>query len=573
MKIQLVALSSVALLVTSVDGLAQGNQSHDHSQPPSSSNATEQLVSGVVFVDKNRNGIREQRENGVRGVSVSNGIEVVQTNGRGEYQIGLAPESVLFISKPEKFDVRLDENNLPQIYYLHYPNGTPAVADWQYDVIEPTGPLPDSIDFALTPSKVETRFNAMAFADPQAKSEEDQDMVREDVVNELVGNPFQALFGIVAGDVVNDTLSLYDRHNRMFSQIGIPMWNVPGNHDINFESPNPRYATQTFTKHFGPTYYSFDYGDVHVVALNNVQYKGKDQGRYDNTVYRGYIPEEQLQWLKNDLKYVSKDKLILITTHIPLVTYALDGKGNRYDMGDNINTVNLEELIDILKPFDNIYAIAGHDTSNSWKVEVNHTHGWYGTPWIAHTLAEVRGNGWTRGPRDERDVRAATMQDGNPNGYYLLRIDGTKVEPRFIPSGQKGNLQQRMRIVLDPLLEGTTNYNGEVIAINRGKLQPGTKVVVNLFDGGERDSVELSLDDAPLVPMTNVLRTDPFMERQHAKFEGTPDAFSSPAPSSHIWEYRLPANLAPGLHKVVVASEDEFGQQAIDSFTFELLAD
>lgn len=571
MRKQLSVIAIAAAMAASAETLAHGQHKHDHYRPPPHAGGEQQLAKGTVFVDRNGNGLRDRGERGVRGVSVSNGIDVVRTNGRGEYQIELAPESILFMSKPAKFDVRVDENNLPQMYYLHYPEGTPAVADWQYDVIQPTGPLPDSIDFALSPSNVETRFNAMAFADPQARSEEDQDMVREDVVNELIGNPFNALFGIVAGDVVNDTLSLYERHNQMFAQIGIPMWNVPGNHDINFESPNDQYANQTFSKHFGPTYYSFDYGQVHVVALNNVQYKGKDQGRYDNTVYRGYIPEAQLEWLKNDLRYVSRDKLILIATHIPLVTHALDGQGNRYDMGDNINTVNLDQLIEILKPFDRIYAIAGHDTSNSWKVEINHTHGWHGTPWIAHTLAEVRGNGWTRGPRDERDVRAATMQDGNPNGYYVLRVDGTEVQPRFIPSGEKGNLEQRARIVLDPMLAGTRDADGNVIAINRGELQPGTKVVVNLFDGGERDRVELSLDDKPLVPMQNVLRTDPFMERQHAEFAGTPDAFSTPAPSSHIWEYPLPDNLAPGLHKVVVVSEDEFGQQAMETFSFELL--
>ena len=529
------------------------------------------MARGVVFKDNNQNGIRDHGERGIQDISVSNGIDVVRTNEHGEYQIPLPAESILFISKPAEFDVPVDENNLPQFHYIHYPEGTPAVADWKYAVIEPTGPLPETIDFALVPAKVREKFNAMAFADTQAKREEEQDMVREDVVNELIGNPFKALFGITAGDVVYDTLSLYDRHNQMMAQIGIPMWNLPGNHDINYESPNHKYATQSFSKHYGPTYYSFDYGKIHVVALNNVQYKGAGQGRYDNTTYRGYIPEEQLAWLANDLKYVDQNKLIVIATHIPLVTYALDGKGERYAMGDNINTVNLDKLLELLKPFDNIYAIAGHDTSNSWKVEINHTHGWYGTPWISHTLAEVRGNGWNTGPRDETDVRAATMQDGNPNGYYVMQFDGTKVKPRFIPSGEKGNLKKQMRIVLDPLLEGTVDLEGKVAAINRGVLLPGTKVVVNLFDGGERDKVEISLDDGPLVEMYNIVRNDPFMEREYAKYRGTPDAFSTPQPSAHIWEYDLPSNLAPGIHKVRVTSKDEFDQAAEDYFTFELL--
>lgn len=574
MKSSLSILSGIMFAI--MYGQAVAHEDHEHAghhDRKHSEAADMDMVHGVVFHDRNENGVRDRGEPGIPGVSVSNGVDVVRTGGRGEYSISLAPESILFISKPAEYDVPVDENNLPQFYYIHYPEGTPAVADWKYDVIEPTGPLPKEIDFPLLAAKVERKFNAMAFADPQAKTGEEQDMVREDVVNELMGNPFDAKFGITAGDVVYDTLSLYERHNRMFGQIGIPMWNVPGNHDLNYPSPNDKYATQTFIKHFGPTYYSFDYGRIHVVGLNNVQYKGAGQGKYDNTSYRGYISEEQLEWLENDLKYVDRDKLIIIATHIPLITYALDGKGERYAMGDNINTVNFDKLLEVLEPFDNIYAIAGHDTSNSWKVEVNHTHGWHGTPWISHTLAEVRGNGWNKGPRDNRDVRDSTMQDGNPNGYYVMHFDGTEVQPRFIPSGQKANLNQRMRIMLDPMLEGTVDFEGKVTAINRGMLVPGTKLVVNLFDGGERDSVQVSLDKSDFVSMVNVVRNDPLMVREYAKYKGTPDAFSSPAPSSHIWEYELPYwELGAGLHTVVVKTSDEFGQTAEDSFTFELLA-
>jgi hypothetical protein len=562
--------TTLTCLLASGQALAHGNHAHGLPHNAKPADASSNLAKGTVFLDKNRNGIQDRGERGIRGVPVSNGIDVVTTDAHGQYRIALPAESILFISKPAEYDVPVDENNLPKFYYIHYPEGTPAVAEWKYDVIAPTGPLPARIDFPLLQAKKQTRFKAMVFADPQAKTEEEQDMVREEVVNELIGNPFGALFGMTAGDVVYDTLSLYERHNAMFGKIGIPMWNVPGNHDINYESPNHKYATQSFSKYFGPTYYSFNYGDVHVVALNNVQYKGAGQGRYDNTVYRGYVSEEQIAWLKNDLQHVDRDKLIVIITHIPLITYALDGKGQRYAMGDNINTVNLDQLIDILKPFDKVYAIAGHDTSNSWKVEVNHTHGWYGTPWIAHTLAETRGNGWNNGPRGENGARAATMQDGNPNGYYVMGFDGTDVKPRFVPAGQKGNLNNTMRIVLDPLLQGANDAEGNIVTLNRGRLQAGSKIVVNLFDGGERDSVKLSLNNGAFAAMTNVLRTDPFMERQYERYRGTPDAFSRPEISSHIWEFELPADLTPGTHTVVVKAVDEFGQRSQQAFSFEL---
>ncbi|MEQ8486935.1 MAG: calcineurin-like phosphoesterase family protein [Pseudomonadales bacterium] len=526
------------------------------------------IATGMVYLDRNGNGVRDPGERGIGGVSVSNGLDVVQTDATGRYRISLPAESILFISKPAEFEVPVNGDNLPQFYYIHYPDGTPPVADFEFPVIDPTGPLPAAIDFALLPGRKNVKaFRVMGFADPQARTEEFQDQVREDIVNGLVDNPFGAVFGLVAGDVVDDNLDLYPRHIAMMGKIGIPLWNVPGNHDINFRAPDDRYSTQTYQRYFGPTDFSFNHGDVHFIGLDNVQYKGDGQGRYDNTIYRGYLSPQQLEWLRNDLKYVPRDKLIVIMTHISLITYALDGQGERFALGDNINTVNFAELLEVLAPFQRVYAIAGHDTSNSWKVKVDHTHNWHGDWFIAHTLAEVRGNGWSSGPRDERDVRWATMQDGNPNGYYVMTFRGTEVQPRFIPAA--GDPYRTMRIVLDPLLDGTRDPDGAVTAINRGRLQAGTKVVVNLFDGGERDLVELSIDGGEYVAMANVLRNDPFMDRLRARFAGTPDGFSSPQPSSHIWEHPLPA-LEPGLHVLRVRALDEFGQASRDALTFEL---
>jgi hypothetical protein len=149
----------------------------------------------------------------------------------------------------------------------------------------------------------------------------------------------------------------------------------------------------------------------------------------------------------------------------------------------------------------------------------------------------------------------------------VISFKGTEVKPRFIPA--KGDPNETMRIVLDPLLHGTRGADGEVLAINRGALLPGTKLVVNFFDGGERDRVEVSLDGQPYVTMQNVLRTDPFMERQYAKYRGTDDAFSRPQPSSHIWEHAL-NDLGPGVHTARVRARDEFGQRSESTFSFEV---
>ncbi|MEQ8313248.1 MAG: calcineurin-like phosphoesterase C-terminal domain-containing protein [Gammaproteobacteria bacterium] len=527
-----------------------------------------EFATGSVFVDSNGDGRRNGSESGLSGVAVSNGCNVVLSDGQGNYRIDIAANEILFISKPAGYSVPVDEFQVPRFFYRHYPDGTPeeiagTAVEWLFPVIEATGPLPTTIDFPLIPDNSEqASFLAHGFADTQARYDLGQDMLREDLVNPLIGNPYQVEFGLTVGDVVYDNLALYERHKRMMSLMAIPQWNLPGNHDLNFNSPNAYFANESYKRHYGPTYYSFNQGNVHFVALNNVEYAGAGQEFADGR-YRGYITDNQLRWLENDLAHVATDKLIVIATHIPLITEATDSNGTT---ATGPSTENFSRLLDILAPFQNIYGLAGHDTSNSWKVEIDHQHGWSGQPWLAHTLAEVRGNGWDSGPKDLRGVRDAMMQDGNPNGFYLLHFDDTRLTPEFIPFPFGADAAQRLRITLDPPLAEEPQGS-----INRGVLHRDTKLVVNLFDGGVRDSVWYSLDGGPRLSMQYTVRTDPFAEKAYQRFLDTDSAFSSPTLSSHIWEAELGNELSTGLHSIVVTSEDEFGQRQRGNFTFEIL--
>lgn len=554
------ALNSIALALFALSGevVAQCGIDGPH-----------ETASGRVFLDNNGDGQYQRVETGIADVAVSNGCEVVITDDDGYYEIALAATEILFVSKPASYRLPVDTDMLPQFFYRHYPTGTPDVVagtsvQWLFPVVEPTGLLPETIDFPLLPLDASDEFTAHGFADTQARFELSQDMLREDLINPLIGNPHNVDFGLTVGDVANDNLSIYPRHKAMMGLMGMPQWYVPGNHDVNFASPDARHANETYKRYFGPTYYSFNHGKVHFIVLNNVEYAGANREFADGR-YRGFIPPGQLHWLENDLAHVDSEKLLVIATHIPLLAEASDGSS---PVANGPNTENFRELLRILEPFDNLYGLAGHDTSNSWKVEINHSHGWNGTPWIAHTLAEVRGNGWTRGPADLRGVRDAMMEDGNPNGYYVLRFNDTNLVPEFIPFPFGPDAGKRLRITLDPLLLAPVDT-----AINRGYLRPGTQVVVNLFDGGVRDRVWMSIDGQPRQPMRYSVRTDPYVERLHARYENSDDAFGSARRSAHIWEAPLPAGLNPGLHHIVVTTEDEFGQHQRGAFTFELLED
>jgi hypothetical protein len=567
-----IAIAIALSLWFSLPATVHAHEDHSHhvSHECGNVNPLNEWARGRVFVDSNGNRQLDVAETGVANVSVSNGCEVVLTDDQGRYDIALAPANILFISQPAGYRVPLDEFNVPQFFYLHYPDGTPtdidgAAVQWQWDVIAPTGPLPASIDFALTATpEVGIQFDAHAFADTQARTDLDQDKLREELITPLIDNPYGVQFGITVGDVVYDNFALYDRHKAMMALMDIPQWYLPGNHDVNFESPDARFANETYKRHFGPIYYSFNVGNVHFVALNNVEYAGVGKTLPDGSRYRGFISEDQLYWLQRDLANVAKDKLIVIATHIPLITGASDGSGSAPARGPS--TVNFDQLIQLLLPFANVYAIAGHDTSNSWKVEVNHEHNWHGQPWLAHTLAEVRGNGWATGPEDLRGVNDAMMQDGNPNGFYVLKFDDVRVVPEFIPFPFGPDAGQRLRITLDPALQ-TPNAN----SINRGTLLSGTKVVVNLFDGGMRDQVWMSHNGASAVPMRYTIRTDPYAERAYTQMQGTAQTMGRPTLSAHIWELELPDDLTAGVHQLTINTLDEFGQRHQAHLSFEII--
>jgi hypothetical protein len=70
--------------------------------------------------------------------------------------------------------------------------------------------------------------------------------------------------------------------------------------------------------------------------------------------------------------------------------------------------------------------------------------------------------------------------------------------------------------------------------------------------------------------MRYVLRADPFVARAREKHTDAARPFPAAAVSAHIWELNLPDDLPPGLHHVVVESEDEFGQMRRGVLSFEV---
>ena len=72
--------------------------------------------------------------------------------------------------KPTGYAVPVDEQMLPRFYYIHQPAGSPQSLKLRYRGIEPTGTLPDSVDFALKKVDEPQKFEVLLFTDPKSTS-------------------------------------------------------------------------------------------------------------------------------------------------------------------------------------------------------------------------------------------------------------------------------------------------------------------------------------------------------------------------------------------------------------------
>ncbi|MAD06310.1 MAG: Cna protein B-type domain containing protein [Gammaproteobacteria bacterium] len=469
-----------------------------------------QTATGRVFIDENRNGLLDEGEVGLANVRVSNGASVVRTDATGRYRLAADEQTIIFITKPSNYAIPVNQHMLPQFYYIHQPNGSPARL--RYKGIEPTGPLPAEINFPLIERPEKKKFEALLFADTQPQTTRELDYIRDDVVAELVGA--DAAFGMTMGDIMFDDLSMLPRYNAIISKIGIPWYNVPGNHEINFESTNDRYSLETFKKFYGPPYFAFEYADALFVVLDNIDYKGGGEADpadvRGNGGYEARISRSQLQWLAEELKHVEQERLVFIATHAPL------GSEN-----GSYATDNREKLFRLLAGRPNLYSVAGH-THTTDHVYFDKDDGFAGPgKFHHHVLATVSGAWWS-GPFDERGIAVSDQRDGTPNGYHILEVDSTDVAVRFKGAGKPADYQ--MRIVFD-VAHHQLNVNG-IRDFKAGELLDGrisqdhlnaAAIIVNLFDGGPNSKVRYRVEDGEYRPLKRVLRKDPYMLEQYAR--------------------------------------------------------
>ncbi len=140
------------------------------------------------------------------------------------------------------------------------------------------------------------------------------------------------------------------------------------------------------------------------------------------------------------------------------------------------------------------------------------------------------------------------MECGTPNGWSIVTFEGDRYSVVFKVARRPADYQMNI-------------FAPEVVPAARAG---ETEVLVNVFAGSERSTVEMRLGADPWTRMKKAARQDPYqLALNQAEENGhlpRGRRASGAVESPHIWQAWLPADPPPGTHLIEVRTTDMFGQ-------------
>lgn len=260
---------------------------------------------------------------GIAGVPVSDGYTVTVTDANGVYQFKSDLKSrYVFYTTPSAYKVRLDPTSKTPSFY-----SVKKIPRKQYC----------RNDFTLEPlDSQEEKFSLVMIADPQVKNTNTVNIFKTTTMedfSETLGSDrerYGNVYAFALGDIVNST-SLYD----LWAPVGttlarvklsdgtfVPVFKCIGNHDLDNRSgvASDYDAVQPFIDNFGPTDYSLNRGNVHIVVMDNMVFKRISSSAAADV--EEYFTSERLEWLRQDLALIPDkgQKTIVFCCHGPFLS-------------------------------------------------------------------------------------------------------------------------------------------------------------------------------------------------------------------------------------------------------------
>ena len=351
-------------------------------------------------------GLVSSEEGPVANVVVSDGTEVTVTDDKCIYELKSAKKwGYVFISVPSGYEVAA-EGVFPQFY---------QTLKGAADVVEQK-------DFKLTKVDGQDRYKLFLLGDMHLANRTNDaaqfTQFTTDLNAYMAQHSGQKMYALTLGDMTwdlywyknNYALPQYrETINRQVKNLQI--YHTMGNHDNDFMTTSDYDAAVKYVDCIGPTFYSFNIGQVHYVVMDNI-----DCSAYDGTDSRNYVKKlsnEQLKWLAKDLAYVDKSTPLIVAMHAQI--YKPTSTGFAFDH----DSANTEALLAALDGYE-VHFVTGHThkvyniTPDDDVVKGRDIH--------EHNSGAICASWWWSG---NLTPGVHVSIDGAPGGYAIWDIDGT----------------------------------------------------------------------------------------------------------------------------------------------------
>ena len=436
---------------------------------------------------------------GLIDVGVTDGLTVTRTGTDGTFEIITnSRQPFVHISTPGGYQFGQNETGTARFYQPIQPN-----ADGEAEAIFDLEPLDQRDD----------QHTFLVLADTQTQNDFEMRLLHQQTVPDLqktvarIGD--SPCFGVACGDIMFDDLTLYPEYERAVREVGIPFFQVVGNHDLDLDSTSDIDSTSTFNRHFGPRYYSFDRGIVHYVVLDDVLYHSRG--------YIGYLDDQQLNWLEHDLSHIEAGRPVVVFAHIPGLSTRFRRNGEN-EANISTSITNRQRLYQMLEPY-RAHLISGHTHENEHVFEGGiheHIHG---------TVCGA----WWSGP---------ICFDGTPNGYGIYEVNGEQIRWRYKSTGYDDSYQMRV------YPRGVDPTAPNEIVVNVWDADPDWEVV--WYEDGIRKG--LMSNRIGKDPMSVDLHTGPALPERRRWVE--------PVNTNHLFY----APVSPEAKEIRIEATDRFGR-------------
>lgn len=452
----------------------------------------------------------------LKGVVISDGVEVVSTDADGVYQMKSKKKyGYVFISIPSGYEV-----------------ATEGVLPTNHVLLKAGASVAERVDFRVFEAGDQTNHTMLVFGDMHLAGGRNNDrqwftQFCLEVKDYVSSHSSEKVYAVTLGDMTWDYY-WYDRNYQFLQylddvkQVGdLTIFHTIGNHDHDMNLPGDFQNAVQFTKEVAPDFYSFNIGKVHYVVLDNILSTSKGGGR-DDRKYNELVTDEELAWLAKDLSFVSKSTPVVVTMHA--TTSNLDTEANR------------TALFGCLSGYDQVHFLTGHTHQVANRKSSN---------WYDHNCGAVCADWWDCVYKSDGKVHLAT--DGAPGGYEIFNIAGSDFNWKFKGTGLDENVQFRtydrnnIHLSADKYMSGKTDAQialFEKVAGSWKTANNANEVYLNVWNYGPGWSIEVTENEKslPVSQASSSLFRDPLHIITYVAVSGKTgeDSFTTKS-CSHMW--------------------------------------